>query len=387
MSGKPKGVLISDSVFGARRTAVQIVSGTQQILRLSRSLKEFSLRCGQPDAIQDLAYFLTKPGALPRVPHLLVVGPGDLNSMHPRFHDSLGCLLIFEQQISGIGTRAFATNDRSGRSTLIAKPEDRSKVAAVASRALLERGAHLILMSYRAGEVDASTADVKASLVGVTANGKSVAKWAIRGRSIPGYLPLSISYDATLARMGARTRRNLRYYRRRAEQDLGCGFVPLVQASRAEVLDFGRQCMYPVPPEVVAFRYESLKELEGPLFMGMKDRDGRWLSMLGARRYLNRSEILWQLNREGLEAYSLGTVMRSYFIEHEIAHGSRRLYTEGGTPHSMKFSFVQEDLTDLVVVRKTLVAKAMQMIAQRYVRPDNELSRMLCTANLDWLPC
>jgi hypothetical protein len=337
--------------------------------------------------MQDLAYFLSKPGALPRVPHLLVVGPGDLNSKHPRFCDSLGCLLIFEQQISGIGTRAFATNDRSGRSTLIARPEDRSKVAAVASRALLERGARLILMSYRAGDVDASTADVKASLVGVTVKGKSVAKWAIRGRSIPGYLPLSISYDATLARMGTRTRRNLRYYRRRAEQELGCEFVPLVQASRAEVLGFGRQCMYPVPPEVVAFRYESLKELDEPLFMGMKDRDGRWLSMLGARRYLNRSEILWQLNRDGLEAYSLGTVMRSYFIEHEIAHGSRRLYTEGGTPHSMKFSFVQEDLTDLVVVRRTLVAKAMQMIAQRYVRPDNELSRMLCTANLDWLPC
>jgi hypothetical protein len=121
--------------------------------------------------------------------------------------------------------------------------------------------------------------------------------------------------------------------------------------------------------------------------MGIKDREGHWLSILGGRRYLDRSEVLWQLNREGLAANSLSTVMRSYFIEHEIAHGSRRLYIEGGTEHPIGFSFVPENLTDLAVVRSTWMAKAMRAIALRYVSGSNELSRMLSATDLDWLPC
>jgi len=387
MSAEVSNPVVRDSALDVEQATVHFISGNAAILRLSERLKEFSVCCGQPDAMQDIAYFLSKPGALPRVPHLLLAGPADLNLKNPSSRDLSGVLLIFEQCVSGIGTRAFATNDRSGRSTLVARPFDRAKVAALTSRALLDRGAHLILMSYRPDEAEQSGGAGKFSPLGVGANGKRVAQWAVRERTIPGYLPLSLSYDATLTRVGTRTRRNLRYYRRRAESELGCVFVARVEASREEVLAFGRECMYPVAPEVVGFRYDSLKDLADPVFMGIKDRDGRWLSMLGGRRYLNRSEILWQLNRDGLAAYSLGTVMRSYFIEHEISCGSRRLYTEGGTPHSMKFSFEPEELTDLVVVRRTLVAKAMQILAQRFISRDNELSHMLGAVELEWLPC
>lgn len=387
MPAKVSNPVVGESVSDVEQATVHFVSGSTAILRLSGRLQEFSVCCGQPDAMQDIAYFLSKPGALPRVPHLLLIGAADLNLKNPSTRDLLGVLLIFEQRVSGIGTRAFATNDRSGRSTLVARPVDRANVAALSSRALLDRGAHLILMSYRPGETEKSRGATKSLSAGVGTKRKSVAQWAIRKRTIPGYLPLSITYDATLARVGTRTRRNLRYYRRRAESELGCVFVPQVEASREEVLAFGRECMYPVSSEVVGFRYESLKDLADPVFMGIKDRDGRWLSMLGGRRYLNRSEILWQLNRDGLATYSLGTVMRSYFIEHEIGCGSRRLYTEGGTPHSMKFSFELEELTDLVVVRRTLLAKAMQLLAQHLISRDNELSHMLGAQDLEWLPC
>jgi hypothetical protein len=130
-----------------------------------------------------------------------------------------------------------------------------------------------------------------------------------------------------------------------------------------------------------------LKDLKEPVFMGIEDREGRWLSVLGGRRYGDRSEILWQMNRSGHATSSLGTVMRSYYIEHEIAHGSRRMYIEGGTPHPIKFSFVPEELTDLVVMRPTLIAKAMQMVARRWIEPDNELSHMLDANDLEWQPC
>lgn len=111
------------------------------------------------------------------------------------------------------------------------------------------------------------------------------------------------------------------------------------------------------------------------------------MSLLGGRRYLNRSEILWQMNRAGMEEYSLGTAMRCYFLEHEIARGSQRAYAEGGTGHSMSHSFVRERVTDLVVKRDSLASRVMQMLARRYIPPDNELSRMLHSQDLEWRDC
>ncbi len=365
---------------------ILFVTGREPVLRLGPRLMEFSERCGQPGSMHDLAYFLAKPGALPRIPHLLLVGEAGLDPGAPNLADLLGAVLIFEQQIGGFGLGAFATNDRSGRSSLLARPRDRGRVAALAGCALMERGAQLVLMSFRGGEPGGSAAEIE-PVMRTAADRRRRAHWAWRERTIPGYLPLSITFDATLAQVGPRTRRNLRYYRRRAETELGCVFVPRVEVSREQMLAFNRQCMYAVPEQVTGWRYDSLQELSQPVFMGMKDAQGRWLSMLGGRRYLDRSEILWQMNRDGLAGYSLGTAMRAYFIEHEIGHGSLRLYTEGGTPHSMRFSFVRENVTDLVMRRETLAAKAMQMMARRFIRPDNDLSHMLDAPEVKWMPC
>jgi hypothetical protein len=370
------------------RPVVHYVTGREPVLRLSQTLIEFSALCGQPGAMDDIAYFLSKPGALPRIPNLLLVARrSELDWNSPKLDDLLGALLIFEQDISGFGIGAYATNDRSGRSTLIAVGPERSRVAALTSRALLDRGAHLILMSFRAADEPESCAAIRTPLLEVAEHGKVVGRWAQRERTIPGYLPLSRSFDATLAKIGQRTRSNLRYYRRRAEADRGCVFLPRIEATREDVLRFNRKCMYAVPAEVAGWRYDSLKELKEPVFMGIKDGDGRWLSMLGGRRHGDRSEILWQMNRSGLATSSLGTVMRSYYIEHEIAHGSRRMYIEGGTPHPIKYSFVPEELTDLVVMRRTLAAKAIQMVARRWISLDNELSHMLSAKDLEWMPC
>ena len=381
--------LVNRALFQpVERPVVHCLTGREHVLRLSRSLVELSTRCGQPGAMDDIAYFLSKPGALPRIPNLLLVArTPELDLRSPKLDDLMGAMLIFEQNIAGIGVGAYATNDRSGRHTLISVAQDRSRVVALASRALLERGAHLILMSYRAGDAGGTGATNRPPLLEVAEQGMGVAQWAVRKRTIPGYLPLSTTFDATLAKIGQRTRSNLRYYRRRAEADLGCVFLPQIEATREEVLRFNRKCMYAVPASVAGWRYDSLKDLKDPVFMGIKDREGRWLSLLGGRRYGDRSEILWQMNRSGHATSSLGTVMRSYCIEHEIAHGSRRLYIEGGTPHPIKFSFVPEELTDLVVMRPTLTAKVMHMVARRCIAPDNELSHMLDAKDLEWLPC
>jgi len=379
-------ILLAPVTLPLRLPLVHVLKGRDAVLRLESRLIAFSERCGQSGAMQDLSFFLSKPGALPRTPYLLLLSESDdLDPNNPNLDDLLGVLLIFEFRLVGLGTGAFATNDRSGRSTLIARPEDRARVAELACRTLLERGAQMILMSFR--DVRDAGEERRAGLLRAPETGRSRAVWTSRKRTIPGYLPLANSFDETLAKVGQRTRSNLRYYRRRAEQRLGCTFHPQIEVTRKELLAFNRECMYTVSPEIAGWRYDALKELSNPMFMGIKDGEGRWLSMLGGRRYHDRSEIFWQLNRDGYGADSIGTVMRSYCIEHEIGLGSKRLYIEGGTPHPIRFSFVPEELTDLVVMRRTVAAKAMRAIARKHISGDNELSLMLRETDLAWAAC
>ena len=143
--------------------------------------------------------------------------------------------------------------------------------------------------------------------------------------------------------------------------------------------------MYAVPDKVAAWRYDILRDLDTPLLMGMRDKDGRWLSLIGGRRFDTSSEILWQMNRDGLERFSLSLVMRGYFIEHEIEAGARRFYLEGGTSHPISHSFVHEKLIDLAVLRRSAAALLARKLARHVVPGDNELARMFSDSGLEWI--
>jgi len=380
----------ASTALDVEQARVCVVKGHAEVGPLAKLLREFGELCGQPGAMQDLGFFLSKPGAMARMPHLLLVGRGtEMDTSNPKLDDLLGVLLIFEYCAMGRGTGGFATNDRSGRSTLLAMPGCEQKVAALAVQELMKRGAQLVLVSYRAGSQVGGSAlrGLDQPPLQLKPRKRSMARWVTRERTIPGYLPLETTFDATLAKIGQRTRSNLRYYRRRAEKQLGCEFWPEVKIERAELLEFNEQCMYAVPAAVAGWRFDSLRELSVPLLMGMKDGEGRWLSLLGGRRYGGRSEILWQMNRDGHAADSLSTVMRSYFIEHEIGAGSTRMYIEGGTPQPIRFSFVEERLMDLAVVRRSALGQMMARLAKYYISPDNELANMLEAQDLVWQDC
>jgi hypothetical protein len=363
---------------------IYIVRGCDPILRLQRVLANLSVRCGQPGVMDDVGYFLSKPGTLRRVPHLLLFSMAPVLDLERLTADDLlGAVLLYRYVVLGCGIGIFSTNDRSGRGTLVGPAALRSTMAEMASRSLMDRGVLAVLISFRDGDSASPSngANKGQPLGGSTANDKT-AHWAWRERETPDYLPLEETFDGTLAKIGTRTRRNMRYYRKRAEAELGCVFVPMVQIDKREFLDFNRECMYAVPAKVASWRYQSLKDLETPLFMGIKDKGGRWLSLLGGRRHHDGTEILWQMNRTGLSAYSLSIVMRSYFMEHEIAHGMTKLYMEGGTAHPMRFSFVNDKVTDLVVVRRSRLGLVVPALAHLFIKPDNELALMLLDKSL-----
>jgi hypothetical protein len=154
---------------------VRVVKGREKVIRKSELLLAFSERCGQLGAMQDLGYFLSKPGAMERIPYLLLVSrTTNLDARDPNLEDLVGLLLIFEYRPCGVATGAFATNDRSGRNTFLMLPQYRQQVVELCVQKLLADGAHLILISFR------STYGVGADgkpMLKVRGAGKSIARW------------------------------------------------------------------------------------------------------------------------------------------------------------------------------------------------------------------
>lgn len=362
--------------------SVYVVRGERPILRLQPLLLQFSELCeNSSGTLLDLPYFLQKPGFLKRVPYLFVVAKRSgvaVSELKPE--EITGTVLLLEYRMLWMGTQAYATNDRSGSGTLVARPGDRSRVAALICGLLMGHGARVAMLSFTRSDV----ADVRAEPIFRELGRRATAiRWAVRHRQMPSYLRLDATLDATMAGLGKKTRSNMRYYRRRAEKELGCTLVPQVDAGPAELQSFNALCMYPVSKATLLWRLRVLQAMHKPFLIGLKDCDGQWLSVLAGRRFDDTSEILWQMNRAGYPAHSLGTVMRSHCIEQEVQRGARRLQVEGGTFHSMHHSFVQEDIVDLVVVRAAAHG-VLRKLVSRFIPDDNSLAEMLKSEVLPW---
>jgi hypothetical protein len=371
------------------RYAVHLARGSDTILKMRGLLVAFSERCGQPGTMEDLAYFLAKPGLLQRVPCLFLISKRqDITLEELELDDLLGALLLYEYMIFGYGIQAFASNDRSGRGTMLALPQQRLKTAAIFSRVLLDRGARAIMLSFRSSGCEEEANEDRSQLFEFLPAAKVTGQWTWRERSIPGYLPLAPTYNETLMQLGHKTRHNLRYYRGRAERELGCrGIVDCSNISMQEYLALNRESMFAVPDKVAAWRLDVMKNLNDPVMVGMRDRDGKLLAMMGGRRFMDRMEILWQMNLCGMRHHSLSTVMRSYCMEAEVARGTKRLYIEGGTKHSMHHGFVKEELVDLVVMRRSPLMKVLKKVAAAKIYSDNALGDLLREKSTPWYPC
>lgn len=382
----------TESVAGAS-LSTRIVTGRREILARMELLVEMSLRYDQQGAMDHLEYFLTAEDSLKKTPHLVVVGARvELDGVLSE--EPIGALLIYEYRVFGCGSGIFCTDDTTGRRTLIAPADHRLLVAKLAGEALLQSGALVVFQSFMeiASEAEEQRPAPILSQSLISSPSRSVrqtrrrAEFATVVREIPSYLPLESTMNATLAKIGQRTRSNLRYYRRRAESQLGCTFVEDVRISRFEFKRFNRQCTYAVKDEMAGWRYDSIGTVPGMFLCGIKDRNGHWLSMVGARRYYDMVEIDWQMNRDDLPAYSLSTVMRACFIEQEICHGTRRMYIKGGTPHAMRFSFATDRVRDLIVLKRSLLVSLLRRIALRFLPKTNSLMLMLTQPDLEWQP-
>ena len=357
------------------RVAVHLVRGRDSILRMHRMLVELSACCDQRGAMDHLEYFLSRPKFANKIPCLILF----CSVCPPTCSDEIeGAILLYEYQVSGFGCRVFAADYHGGDRTVIAPPQLRAQIASLGCGALLARGALAVQLTYQ------TEPSLVEQSVPHTANGNPRWRRASSVRPMHGYVPLEDTYDATLANFGKHTRRNLRASRRHAEAKLGYTFVADPVMSKEEFLTFNRVSTHPVSDELAAWRYDAMKLLPECLFLGIRDNSGRWLSAIGGRRHQNGTYVEWQMNRADMTTFSLGTLMRSHLLEHEVERGSRRLYLVGGTSHSMKFAFGTDHFVDLVTLRRALPAFLLRRFARPLMLEETFLVQAIADPKLKW---
>lgn len=341
---------------------VHVIPGRQGVLSLQPLLQSLSRRTGQAGAMDWLDHFVNSPDSLEKSPYLLLVG---------NERNLVGALLLYEYRCAGLGTRVFATDDILGTRTVIAPEHDRITIAGIAIRQLMRSGAVVALISIDTPE--RPTPQQMQSAGAYTTD--------VRIRSVPRYLELQPTIEATLARMGDDTRRNFRRYRRRVETELGAEFVPRVSIDCHDYFELNRESTNPSSGDIACWHYQILENNpsdERILLCGLRGRDGRWFSLIGGRRNGTTTEISWQFNRAGLPHFSLCTAMRAYLLEHEIARGTKRLVFEGGTPHPMRFAFTRAQTVDLLAVRRHSVrARLLRHFSDRIFPEKNFLRAAL----------
>ena len=102
-------------------TRIHTICGREAVLRMQPVLEQLSERCGQQGAMDDLPYFLSKPGALKRIPYLLLfLKDGQTRTDKLTADDLMGAVLLYQYRVMGCSIRMYTSNDRSGRGTLVA---------------------------------------------------------------------------------------------------------------------------------------------------------------------------------------------------------------------------------------------------------------------------
>jgi hypothetical protein len=326
-----------------------------------------------------LEYYLRRPAFLSKTPTLILSFKPKRHFTRTTHEELESAVLLYEHRFCGVGCRLFTADYQGGARAVIAPVASRSRVAFDANAALLRRGALLVHVSFESGQVPIETA-----AAGWPAK-RPRARWTATERLSVTYLPVEETVDATLATLGKTTRRNLRYYRKRAEASLHPAAIDHPDLTAEEFVAFNRNCAYPASDEEAADRLAEIRRMPSDhLFLGLKAASGEWLSFIGGCSYKGRTDVQWQMNRADMPSFSLSTVMRSHLIEHEVGRGTRKIYFIGGTPHSMRNTMVSNKIVDVVVARYGVPTWMIRPLARSHPERSSFVVQMLSNSALQW---
>lgn len=146
-------------------------------------------------------------------------------------------------------------------------------------------------------------------------------------------LMLPNHYETFLESLGHQTRRNFRYYRRRSEA-ANVQFIDKLSieefASAASTLQ--SETLIKSGSKAIKRAIEMISATERPLLVGLRHRDGEWLSILGGWYESDRAVIFLQMNSDRRHRNaSLSIVLRGYLLEWFILRGVKKVVFWAGS--------------------------------------------------------
>ena len=362
----------------------EIVTGRRQVQERAPELTALAAANGQQSELTDLAYYLDAPTRIRYTPTLVMLYERQL----------VAAVLVYDNWFLFGKGKFYTSINLRGRRTVFAPVARRVEAAAAAAQELLGRGALFVNVAIDLGYYDLDDEAEARALVRARAAISLwmpgvpgvAAEWAVHSGIKRYDMQLGPDFDTTVAVFGKRTRRNIRYYPRLCEAELGSRFVPDVQISRADLLAMNEEVSFRNKRAVVEWRYDSFQRFPNLFLHGMQSADGTWLSLISGQRREGEVVIIWQMNRKGYERYSLSTTMRALLIQHEIAIGSTSLTLEGGTPHQMADGCRFRSVYNLAVRRKSMLLRLAEPILLRFAG-DKLFTRALVKPWRHWQAC
>ncbi len=365
-----------------------MVTGREAILARAGQLEELALRSGQPGAMHGLHLLLGSRYALRKRPHLLCFTANPIRSQQESLQ---GAVLLLEYCLAGIGTGLFATADSFGVRTVIAAGGLRGGIAAAACVTMLRRGARIVLVSFKHQEPSLPLG-MEAE---IPADAAHPFMYALGRRETQDTLRLGANLEKTLATLGRRTRVHMRAARRRFERMFPHAVLTgaaheLASSDTKNLRSINQSSLDTIDQRDFNHQVRSICGSADSFVLGLRDGN-RWLALVAGWRQGHTTWVEWQVNAAGYEKLSLGSVMRSYLLEHENALGMHQVGFHGGTSHSMGHSFVREDVLDLLGRRRGFVSWLLVTLAHRICamfprlkQRGNFMLDALAAENLTW---
>jgi len=247
----------------------------------------------------------------------------------------VGVMYTKERVIAGIPT-GIVYGDGSLGGMLVSNSAHQQKAFGVAMEVLLEspgiRGARLRVLRS-CGEIDAvrqviASMSMDGQFSAIERNGSPLWKYH-------AHLQLADTYERFLGGLGSTTRHNFRYYRRRFEA-AGHKFVECLSMDefRSAALELRPKSKFVAESKLAGFErtLSTVAATHRPLAIGLKHRDGQWLSVIGGWYRPGGAVLCFQCNYDcEFDADSLSTVLRAYLIELLIRQSLKELVIWGDT--------------------------------------------------------
>ena len=342
---------------------VRLKFGEANILSAKDELNAFRTKCGQVDDLMtSLEYYLPWTKIWRAWPILVMVY---------RQNCLFGVVLLHLRTKSGIPVGIARAGNGSGQGSVVGNPTDWCEIIEIVSKTILKLPAvHTVFISahwsHQAIQLENRPAQ---NLQG---------QWQFR--STRNRLKLTAGYDATMAQLGYKMRRNLRYYRKRAQAELCCHFISDLndQQRNEAVLSLYSKGIY-VHDRCRALSVEAvLRSVAGHFAMGLQKANGDWVSYVAGWRIAGLTFVEWQLNDSQYDKLSISTVMRGFLLEHEAESNIDEINFVGGTSEIWSRVCEPSLCGELLATRKGLVGALTQRVTM-LLRPHGELAQLYRT--------